>query len=199
MNGKVVDEKSVQKGISVMNRFSEDRKSGCCFSGHRTLTPPDMEKAALRIAELLPGLVAEGITHFYAGGAIGFDLAASVTVINHKRTYPGIKLTLALPCRNHTNRWRRVDEELFRRVAARADEVVYVSEEYSRGCMQLRNRYMVNRSAICLCWLTSAKGGTFNTVSYAEKQGIKVVNLSSGYYGEQMELNFNGIMPGRFR
>lgn len=99
-----------------MNRFSEDRESSCCFSGHRALTPQEMEKAALKITELLPGFIAEGITHFYAGGALGFDLAASVTVVNHKQTYPGIKLTLALPCRNHMVRWRRIDAELFRRV-----------------------------------------------------------------------------------
>ena len=180
-----------------MNRFSEDRESSCCFSGHRALTPQEMEKAALKITELLPGFIAEGITHFYAGGALGFDLAASVTVVNHKQTYPGIKLPLALPCRNHMVRWRRIDAELFRRVISRADEVVYVSEEYSRGCMQLRNRYMVDRSSVCICWLAAESGGTFNTVSYAKKQGIKVLNLSSGYNGEQMGFDFNGKTPGR--
>ncbi|MBQ7124863.1 MAG: DUF1273 family protein [Clostridia bacterium] len=175
-----------------MELFSEERKKGCCFTGHRNLTEKELEVASNKISLLIPKLIDEGISHFYAGGALGFDFAAAVTVINYKAIYPQIKLTLALPCRNYTKKWSRLEIQLFERVIARADETIYVSEEYSRACMQMRNKYMVDRSSICLCWLSSSKGGTFNTVSYAKKQGIKVINLTSGYSGEQLGFDFNG-------
>ena len=109
-----------------------------------------------------------------------------MTVLNLKHVYPEIHLTLALPCRGHTEKWSKYDKELFSRVMGRADDIVYVSEEYFRGCMQKRNKYMVDRSSLCIAWLSSQRGGTYNTVTYAKNQGIKVINLANGYHGEQL-------------
>ena len=166
------------------------KDNSCCFTGHRNLGTEELQRASAAIASLLPKLAAEGITHFYAGGAIGFDLAAAVTVLNQKRLLPELTLTLALPCRNHMNKWRRVDRELFERVMARADEVVYVSESYTRGCMQMRNCYMADRSSVCVCWLVEQRGGTFNTVSYARKKGLRIINLAPEPAGEQLCFDF---------
>lgn len=158
----------------------KDRINSCCFTGHRQLPGAEYERVAAEIARYTETLAERGITHYYAGGAIGFDLAAAVTVLNRKILMPEITLTLALPCRNHMVKWSRLDRELFTRVMQRADEVVYVSEEYSRGCMQLRNRYMADRSSVCICYLNTGHGGTFNTVSYAEKKGMEIINLAIG-------------------
>ncbi len=174
-----------------MDRFSDERKCGCCFSGHRRLTKDELEKAVSDITEIIPTLVGRGITRFYAGGAIGFDLAAAVTVINHKAVYPDITLVLALPCRSHMSRWTSAERKIFEKVIARADDVVYVSEEYDRGCMQRRNIYMVDKSSVCVCWLSASSGGTYNTVAYAKKSGIEVINLSLGYRGEQLGFDFS--------
>ena len=57
------------------------RETACCFSGHRSLTAAEMERASAEISALLPRLTDAGITRFYAGGALGFDLAASVTIL----------------------------------------------------------------------------------------------------------------------
>ncbi len=169
-----------------MDGIITEKECSCCFSGHRNLTKDELERACRSIAELVPMLVKQGITRFYAGGAVGFDMAAAVAVLNLKHIYPELHLTLALPCRGHTAKWSKYDKELFSRVTERADSVVYVSDEYSRGCMQKRNKFMVDRSTLLIAWLSSERGGTYNTVAYAEKQGIKVMNLADGYYGEQI-------------
>ncbi len=157
-----------------------------CFTGHRNLTEAELRRAVEAITETVPRLVSEGIVHYYAGGAIGFDLAAAVTVLNLKQTLPQLALTLALPCREHMAQWRRTDRALFSRVMERADGVVYVHDTYFRGCMQARNRYMVDRSAVCLAYLTACRGGTYHTASYAEKKGIPVMNLAGEIEGEQL-------------
>ncbi len=173
------------------------RETACCFSGHRSLTAAEMERASAEISALLPRLTDAGITRFYAGGALGFDLAASVTILNSRRLYPALRLTLALPCREHNKKWRPFDTALFERVAEMADEVVYVSEEYARGCMQRRNRYMVDRSSLCLCWMTERRGGTFYTVSYAQRQGLRVINLAPGCREGQICFDFGNTLPRR--
>ncbi len=157
-----------------------------CFTGHRQLTEDALRHAIEAVAAQVTRLASEGITHYYAGGAIGFDLAAAVTVLNLKQTIPALTLTLALPCQNHMDKWRRVDRELFARVMARADRVIYVSESYFRGCMQVRNRYMVERSAVCLAYLTACRGGTYHTVLCAKKMGIPVIHLAETVEAEQL-------------
>lgn len=157
-----------------------DRFTSCCFTGHRNLTEDDMLRAAVELEALIPRLADRGITDFYAGGALGFDYAASVTVINSKRLYPDLTLNLALPCRDHMKNWRETDKLMFARLAERADSIVYVSDGYSAGCMQKRNCYMADRSSLCVCWLSEKSGGTYYTVKYAEKIGLEVINLFSG-------------------
>ena len=115
-------------------------------------------------------------------------MAAAVTVLNLRQTLPQLRLTLALPCREHMKAWRRVDKELFARVMARADEVLYVSEDYFRGGMQKRNHFMVDHSALCLAYMTACRGGTYHTVQYAGTQGVPVINLAGGAEGEQLSL-----------
>lgn len=154
------------------------RETCACFTGHRALSAEERRFAAEAITEQITALAARGITHYYAGGAVGFDMVAAVSVINAKQYAPSLTLTLALPCRDHMAKWSLGDKRLFERVMTMADEVVYVSEGYHRGCMHQRNRYMVDRSAVCLAYLTEARGGTYNTVLYAQGQGIEVINLA---------------------
>jgi len=162
------------------------REISACFTGHRQMPPDAMRPAIERVTEEIVRLAEKGITHYYAGGAVGFDLMASVTVLNMKQTIPALTLTLALPCPDHRKDWSRVDRALFERVFARADETVLVNDTYFRGCMQVRNRYMVDRSAVCLAYLKTSRGGTYNTVTYAEKNGVPVIYLAGEPEGSQL-------------
>ena len=161
-----------------------------CFTGHRAMTDEELKSSALLVSEQIKMLYAKGIRNYYAGGAIGFDLAAAVTVLNMKRVYPDITLNLALPCPNYQSKWTSSQVELFDRVRARADNEVYVSESYHRGCMQVRNKYMVDKSAVCIAYLREKKGGTYNTVTYALKKGRQVINLTDVPLTDQISFDF---------
>lgn len=162
------------------------REISACFTGHRLLTKEQLHSLLPTISETVVSLWGRGITHYYAGGALGFDLAASVAVLNLKQRLPSLMLTLALPCRNHQKGWGRLDRELFDGVMARADATVYVNDAYFRGCMQRRNCYMVDRSSICVTYLTERRGGTYQTVRYAERKGLPILNLAGSFTGEQL-------------
>ncbi|MBE6582658.1 MAG: DUF1273 domain-containing protein [Ruminococcaceae bacterium] len=161
-----------------------------CFTGHRAMTDEELKSSALLVSEQIKTLYAKGIRNYYAGGAIGFDLAAAVTVLNMKRVYPDITLNLALPCPEYQSKWTRSQVELFDRVRTRADNEVYVSESYHRGCMQVRNKYMVDKSAVCIAYLREKTGGTYNTVTYALKKGRQVINLTDVPLTDQISFDF---------
>ena len=44
-----------------------------------------------------------------------------------------------------------------------------LQEEYTRGCMQKRNKYMVDNSQYVIAVWDGSKSGTFNTLKYARK------------------------------
>ena len=77
-------------------------------------------------------------------------------------------------------RWSAEEQARYERIAEQASEVVTLAPHYFRGCMQIRNRYMVDRAAVCVCYLTETKGGTVNTVNYARKRGLSTYNLAEG-------------------
>lgn len=72
----------------------------------------------------------------------------------------------------------REDIEIYESIKKQADNVVYTSEEYMRGCMCKRNRHLVENSSACICYLTENKGGIFYTVTYFLVKGLEIVNIA---------------------
>jgi len=119
-----------------------------------------------------------GIQIFYAGGAFGFDMVASIVVLNLKAYLPNIHLIIARPCLNHNKMWPEKLKRQYNAISARADEIINVTEsEYTQGCMQKRNRFLVDNSSVIIAWYSGKSGGTAYTVNYAAKQGLNIINL----------------------
>ena len=59
-----------------------------------------------------------------------------------------------------------------------SDETRVLAPNYYDGCMQVRNRYMVDRSYICVAYMARLHGGTLSTVRYAISQDVPVVNIA---------------------
>lgn len=154
------------------------RNETCCFSGHRKIPPEERAGITDRLERVIISLYQQGIRVYEAGGALGFDALAASTVIRLRRDYPDMKLILVLPCQTQTRGWRPEDVAEYERIKAQADEAIYTAQQYTRGCMHKRNRYMVDHSGVCVCYLTRDSGGTAYTVNYAKKQGLKVVNIA---------------------
>lgn len=165
------------------------REKCCCFTGHRRIAPRDGLLLRQKLRTEIIRLAGNGVNTFLAGGALGFDtLAAQEVVRARAESAYDIHLVLVLPCLGQESRWTERDAAVYRALLRQADEVIYTGDTYTRGCMFQRNRYMVNHSARCLCYLTdTARGGTVYTVKYAREQGLEVINLAEACLPEEAE------------
>ena len=152
--------------------------SAVCFTGHRHIPEAHYEKLSDLLDKLVLGLASIGITYFLCGGALGFDTMAAKAVLRLRNAGKRIRLVLILPCRNQTRGWSEKDVEIYEHIRESADEVIYTSDQYFNGCMQKRNRRLVDESDACVAYLTSPKGGTAYTVNYAKALGREVYNLA---------------------
>ena len=95
----------------------------------------------------------EGITVFHCGMAPDFDLIAGESILKFKidsPRYRNIRLIPALPFPEHTatGSWAAAHA----RILDQADEVVHVTTRFSREVYLSRNRFMVDRSSLLICW-----------------------------------------------
>lgn len=155
------------------------KEQTACFTGHREIPALQLISLRRRLKRTVISCIEDGYRFFGAGGALGFDTLAAKTVLDLKKNYPDIKLILVLPCLNQTRGWKDADVETYEKIKKRADKVVYTSEQYFRGCMQKRNRHLVDNSSMCICYLTKEDGGTAYTVEYAKRQNLRILNIAS--------------------
>ena len=154
-----------------------NKSKACCFTGHRHISEKKIELIRRNLKNTIIKAIENGYDTFYAGGAVGFDTMAAQIILELKEEYPKIKLKLALPCKSQTDGWDKNDVDEYDRIKKLADEVIYTSEENKKGCMHKRNRYLVDNSSLCICYMTKKSGGTAYTVKYAQNNGVMVVNI----------------------
>lgn len=151
----------------------------CCFTGHRLIPPQDEVMLRQKLYACINELhCAHAISTFYAGGALGFDTMAAQAVLKARDRYPDIRLVLVLPFEGQSKGWSEADRMIYAEIKVAADDVVCLAEHYFNGCMQQRNRFLVEHSSICVYYLTESTGGTAYTVKYAQKRGLAIYNLS---------------------
>ena len=160
------------------------RRQTCCFTGHRDL--PAGEKLEQKLERTIRRLMEKGVVYFGAGGAVGFDTLAARTVLRLRGEFPEIRLILVLPCRNQTAGWPARAVKKYWDILRRANKTVWLSEQYYTGCMQARNRYLVDHSGICVCY-HKHPGGTKYTVDYCVRRGVPVINLAENDVADFVE------------
>lgn len=154
------------------------KEDACCFTGHRDIPPEILPTLAAKLEAIVLELIADDIRYFYAGGALGFDTLVAETVLRLRDPFPQILLIWALPCREQARGWSAASINRYEHILRRANEVIYTSEHYTRGCMQRRNRFMVDHSAVCVAYCTRATGGSAYTLQYACKSDLRILLLS---------------------
>jgi len=158
---------------------SFDASRSLCFTGHRVLSTTEAQSLRERLPMILEDFYQEGKSVFLSGGALGFDTLAALAVLQMRKKHPEIRLILALPCLSQADRWSEKDRTLYMRIKESADSFFYISDSYYPGCMQKRNRFLVESSDTCLCYMKQCRGGTWNTVSYAYDLHRTIINLAS--------------------
>lgn len=164
------------------------KKNTCCFTGHRPQKLPwgydeeweDCVKLKLKLACEIEAMRKKGVTTFISGMAIGVDMWAAEIVLDLKSAYPQdtIKLIAAIPYEGQANKWSVEYRERYFDILAQADQEVIMQEHYTKSCMHDRNRFIVDNSAYMIAVFNGDKGGTANTLHYAESKGLNIVIIN---------------------
>ncbi len=149
----------------------------CCFTGHRQIENSELSTVKKTIKKEIVALIKRGVKYFGTGGARGFDTIAAETVLKLKQKYPHIKLILIFPCLNQTKGWNEEDIVKYNAIKSQADKITVLSQEYYRGCMHKRNRFMIDNSGYCVCYCRKNTGGTAYTVDYAKKNNVTLIYI----------------------
>lgn len=147
----------------------------CCFTGHRII--PNNEKQFIyeKTLEICQSLIKRGFENFITGGALGFDTLAADCILSLKEMHKNIRLIMALPCVDQCKGWKSADTQKYEKILSLADEINYVSKDYSPDCMKKRNRFMVDKSCVCVSYIKRMSGGTAYTVSYAVESDREII------------------------
>lgn len=146
----------------------------CSVTGHRVMEK-DIEKAPLK--EIFIKLIKDGgYDTFLIGMALGFDTLC-FQVLEKIREEENIKIIACVPCRSQADKFSVVQKKEYDRMILSADEVVLISEKYTKECMRKRNEFLVDNSSVIVSYLRRDFGGTKQTVNYARKKGIKIISL----------------------
>lgn len=121
-------------------------------------------------------LIKNGVDTFYCGMATGFDTAAAESLINFKKDYD-ITVVACIPCESQTETFSQKAKERYESILNCCDEEIIFSSNYFHGCMQQRDRYLVDNCDVLVSYLRRKSGGTYYTVNYAKTNGVKVIEL----------------------
>ena len=157
---------------------SEMRLHRCCFTGHRPEKLHRSEKAIRADLEYeIRKAISDGFTVFITGMARGVDLDAGEIVLQLRTEGFPIRLICASPYQGFERSWSSEWQRRYNSVLNQADLVRYICPGYNRGCFQKRNEWMVDHSARIIAVFNGQPSGTKNTIVYAHRQGVPVIQI----------------------
>lgn len=140
----------------------------CTFCGHRTIFDNTVrEDINHTILDLIEN---HSVTKFYSGNMGSFDYICENELLNIKKIFSEVKLCWIAPY---------FTQEINKELNCDYDEIIVLdsSQTHYKRAIPERNRYMVRKSDFLLCYLRHDYGGAYDTMKYAEKLGVKIINI----------------------
>jgi uncharacterized phage-like protein YoqJ len=160
-----------------------------CFTGYRPSKFPfildennsEYNNLISLLNQVLIHLIENGCTVFYCGMAEGFDIICAESLLLLKKKYKNVRLVCVIPFLEHADSIKLSWSRRYNSIISHCDEVVYSAEEYHVSTFHIRNVYMVDHSDCVITWYNGKKGGTRNTLNYAQKNSKLIINLNKEY------------------
>ena len=118
-----------------------------------------------------------GYRHFLCGMAQGCDMYFCETIIALRCLARGVTIEAVIPHEGQQNSWPADQQERYERLLEMCDKRTVLAPAYSPGCMQRRNRRMVDNASLLISVYDGLGGGTGYTVGYALQQKVEVLHL----------------------
>jgi len=156
-----------------VNEFSIIKEKTCAVTGHRVILEGFNEE---NLKTVFLELIDAGYDTFLNGMALGFD-SLCFRILEDIRQERNIKIIACIPCKTQDKGFSIKDKREYERMVCSADKVILVSEKYTPFCMQKRNIFMVDNCSKLVAYLRKDKGGTKNTVTYADKKEVEIIRV----------------------
>ena len=159
---------------------AEMRMHRVCFTGHRPEKLKVSERKVVKALEKeIDKAIRDGYTTYITGMARGVDIWAAEIILVKKKKHPELKLICALPYEGFENSWAADWQKRYRGILKQADLTRSICKGFSYSSYQVRNEWMVDHSARVIAVWNGEPSGTKNTIDYARKMGVEVINVSS--------------------
>ena len=150
------------------------------FFGHRYVD--NIIKVEDLLEEQIKNLIDENeYVEFLVGRNGDFDQCVSSSVLRVRKNYrddnSALVLVLPYPTAEYLN-----NENYFHEYYTGIEISHTASVAHPKFAIQIRNRDMVDRADMIICYIGHKKGGAWQTVEYAMKQGKTVINLAEETY-----------------
>ena len=149
-------------------------KRVCTFAGHRNISATkELLSALKKHIEIL--ITKENVREFLVGNYGDFDHIAAEAVRELQKLYPHIKLILVIPYL--TKVITKYKEQFYEKYDSILMADIPLSTPKNLRIIK-SNQYMVDKSDFLICYINRGWGGAAQTVDYADKKGIKVINIA---------------------
>lgn len=165
-----------------------NRHSTCCFSGYRPekfdfpldASSPEYIRLLSHINLNIYYSIEQQYSTFLCSMAQGFDVLCGEAVLHYKRhrEFQHIKLVAVVPYvkhkQDHARRWGKRSAT----VAAQADEVIFLCEQYSKECFFTRSHFMAAHASKLICYYDGKPGGAAYTFAHCQNLDIEIINIA---------------------
>lgn len=146
-----------------------------CLFGHRCIEEPALVEERLR-AVIEKIVDAHECVEFLVGREGEFDLLASSVIkdIKRRKECSDCSLTLVMPYMKAEFINNQQGYEDYYDTVELCEEA---SATHPKSAIKVRNRYMVDRSDLCIFYVTYPSGGAYQTMRYAQGRNKTAINL----------------------
>nr|DAW13088.1 MAG TPA: Protein of unknown function (DUF1273) [Bacteriophage sp.] len=202
---KAGDSATKSEWLSMDNYKREEGAMVICATGHRSdklgcgkgddwsskspKLQPVRDRIEAKLRSILDFQVLAGEKKFelISGMALGVDQLFFSVGNQLRKEYAEqgitIVLTAAVPCIEQDGIWKDDCKISYAAMLKAADKKVRISNkkyEDDKGCMQRRNRFMVDNADMVLAYHDGSEGGTKNCIDYAKSIGAVIENAFEG-------------------
>lgn len=146
------------------------------FFGHRYID--NMLAVEECLEEIIRSLMRDKeYVDFVVGRNGDFDQYVSSTVLRCKKNYrdDNSSLVLVLP---YASAEYANNQDYYEEYYDDIEVSFEASKAHPKAAIQIRNREMVDRADLIVCYIERKNGGAYKTIQYAEKIGKPIINIA---------------------
>ena len=144
--------------------------------GHREVNQPFM--VAEKLEKIIRKLIScKEYINFLIGRDGEFDLIAASVIhrIIKELDYGNASLTLVLP---YMKAEYRENEQAYLNYYDEVEICLESAKAHFKAAIQIRNRNMIDRSDLVICFVEIKKGGAYQSLRYAKQTGVRMINIA---------------------